>query len=66
MTEQFLHLVKILFSRNFAYAKFHENKTLAKISGFTVVGHILLLSTVFSLLDKYFHFSDDVYFLSLL
>ena len=25
-----------LFSRNFAYAKFHENKILAKISEFTV------------------------------
>ena len=28
--------LKILFSRNFAYAKFCENKTLTKISKFTV------------------------------
>ena len=28
-----------LFSRNFAYAKFRENKTLAKISEFTVLGN---------------------------
>ena len=28
---------RISFSRNFAYAKFHENKTLAKISEFTVL-----------------------------
>ena len=27
---------RILFSRNFAYAKFHENKTLAKCSEFTL------------------------------
>ena len=30
------HFTRVLFSRNFAYAKFRENKTLAKISEFTV------------------------------
>ena len=30
--------MRILFSRSFAYAKFRENKTLAKISEFTVYG----------------------------
>ena len=35
--------MRILFSRNFAYAKFLENKVLAKISEFTVlVGSIKL------------------------
>ena len=29
---------EILFSRNFAYAKFRENKTVAKIFQFTVYG----------------------------
>ena len=33
-TEWFLHLARILFSQNFAYAKFRENKTLVKISEF--------------------------------
>ena len=28
---------EVLFSRNFAYAKFHENETLQKITEFTVV-----------------------------
>ena len=32
--------VRILFSRNFAYAKFPEIKTLAKISEFTVNGPV--------------------------
>ena len=32
----------MLFSRNFAYAKFHENKTIAKISEFTVFYHKIL------------------------
>ena len=27
---------RVIFSRNFAYSKFHENKTLAKIFEFTV------------------------------
>ena len=35
-TESFLHFARILFSRNFEHAKFRENKTLAKISEFTV------------------------------
>ena len=30
MTEWFLHFTRVLFSWNFAYAKFRENKTLAK------------------------------------
>ena len=30
------HFARVLFSRNFAYAKFRENKVLAKISEFTV------------------------------
>ena len=38
-TEWLHQFVRILFSRNFAYAnaKFRENKTLAKISKFTVI-----------------------------
>ena len=48
--------MRTLFSRNFAYAKFRENKILAKISEFTVIGclsfHIkgvLLLGPFYSL-----------------
>ena len=37
ITELLSHFSRILFSWHFAYAKFHENKTLAKISEFTVV-----------------------------
>ena len=33
--------MRVLFSRNFAYAKFRENKPLAKISEFTV-NHALI------------------------
>ena len=33
----FRYFASILFSRNFAYAKFRENKILAKISEFTVI-----------------------------
>ena len=36
MTEWFHHFARILFWRNFAYAKSRENKTLVKISEFTV------------------------------
>ena len=36
MTELFRHFAMILFTRNFAYAKFRDNKTLAKISELTV------------------------------
>ena len=32
---------EVLFSRNFAYAKFRENKVLAKISEFTVLATLL-------------------------
>ena len=35
-TEWFCHFARVLFSRNFANAKFRENKVLAKISEFTV------------------------------
>ena len=35
MTEWFRQFVRILFSRNFAYAKFRENTTLMKIAEFT-------------------------------
>ena len=35
-TELSSHLARPLISRNFAYAKFRENKTLAKILEFTV------------------------------
>ena len=34
--------MRILFSRNFAYAKFRENKTLAKVSEFTVVTELFV------------------------
>ena len=34
--EQFCHFAGILFSQNFAYAKFCKNKSLTKISEFTV------------------------------
>ena len=40
--EWFHHFVGILFSRNLAYAKFRENKTLLKISEFTVLATTLL------------------------
>ena len=36
MAECFCHFARVLFSRNFAYVKFRENKVLAKISEFTV------------------------------
>ena len=36
-TAWFRHFVMNLFSRNFAYAKFRENLTLAKISELTVL-----------------------------
>ena len=36
MAEWFRQFVRILYSRNFAHAKFRENKNLAKISKFTV------------------------------
>ena len=36
-TERSRHFTRVLFSRNFAYAKFRENKTLEKISEFTVL-----------------------------
>ena len=36
MTEWLSEMARNLFSRNFAYAKFRENKNLAKISEFTV------------------------------
>ena len=35
-TKSFHYFARVLFSRNSAYAKFRENKTLAKISEFTV------------------------------
>ena len=37
MTESFRHFARVLFSRNFAHAKFRENRILAKISEFTVI-----------------------------
>ena len=33
-----LHFERVLFSRDSAYAEFRENKTLEKISKFTVIG----------------------------
>ena len=35
-TELFCHFERVLISRNFAYTKFRGNKTLLKISEFTV------------------------------
>ena len=37
---------RVLFSRNFAYAKFLENKVLAKISEYQYIFSFMLLSTV--------------------
>ena len=47
MAERFLHFARILFSQNFAYAKFRENKTLAKISEFTVCVKLVKILTPF-------------------
>ena len=46
-TERLRQFVRILFSRNFAYAKFRENKTLAKISEFTVMAACIRISTYY-------------------
>ena len=52
MTEIFRLFARILFSRNFAYAKFRENKTLVKISEFTV--HVLTRQLSSFNFSKYF------------
>ena len=35
-----VYFARVLFSQNIAYAKFRENKTLAKISEYTVIGKL--------------------------
>ena len=50
MTELFRHFTRILFSRNFAYAKFRENLTLAKISEFTVFTYSFVMYLVTSII----------------
>ena len=46
MAYGFHRVTRVLFSRYFAYAKFRDNKTLAKISEFTVSSNeTVLLST---------------------
>ena len=48
----FTVFARVIFSRNFAYAKFHENKTLAKISEITVLKFCLIK---WSLLKRQIH-----------
>ena len=47
-----------LFSRNFAYAKFRENKTLAKVSDLTVV---CVWRIAFSLENRVAPFLEDAF-----
>ena len=48
MAKSFCHFARVLFSQNFTYAKFRENKTLAKISLFTVsVFWMLIMLAIF-------------------
>ena len=47
INNKFPHFARVLFSRNFAYVKFHENKTLAKISEFTVFLHHFNVTSLF-------------------
>ena len=61
---------RVLFSRNFPYAKFRENKVLAKISEFTVftlwIGHYLssLHAKILILLAPVKNVSENVVYLS--
>ena len=48
-----VQIARILFSRNFPYAKFSENKNLTKISGFTVTrGSSISAPALLNLLNK--------------
>ena len=49
-TEWFRHIAKVIFSRNFAHVKFRENKTLAKITKYTVFIPIMQLICLFATL----------------
>ena len=62
MTEHFHRFTWVIFSRNFAYAKFHENKTLVKISQFTVLesSHFAKVCIKESTVLKDFFFANSV------
>ena len=51
-TEWFCHFARVIFSRNFAYAKFRENKVLAKISVFYSILQRAIRTSIYKLLQS--------------
>ena len=56
MTKCFRHFARVLFSRNFAYANFFENKALTKNSEFTVQVYLAISKS--KGMGKYFELSE--------